>query len=280
MARYKIEYSSTNNYEDPVTDAVFEFNVVACQNDYQFCLQNKKENSLSEPIFSYENKYGFEVNRVRTVKTFKEITFKYQTIVDVTEKPLIFASVLSPKEENDLLLSTDFYIQNHIFIRKTHLTQLFQLPTNCPVFISGMSIYEYLITLNKWVNTTVVYQKKVTTVKTTALEVLKLGKGVCQDFVHLFLAICRTQKIPCRYVSGYLNHGDKYRGTSFMHAWVEAFVPELGWIGLDPTNDLLADYHFIKVCHGADYSECTPIKGILFTNGKQEMEYKVLVSEQ
>ncbi|MFN8437505.1 MAG: transglutaminase family protein [Cytophagales bacterium] len=280
MARYKIEYFSENSYDDTVTDAVFEFNVVACQDENQLSLISKKSNSLNEQPFIYDNKYGFEINRIRTNKSFKTFEFSYTAMVDVEENPVPASSLLDSKKEFELISSNEFYIDHHLFIRKTPLTYLIELPLGCPAFIKGMSYFEYLVQLNKWVFEYLNYEKDVTTVKTKAQDLVKLKKGVCQDFVHLFISLCRLQKLPARYVSGYINQGLNFKGDSFMHAWVEAFVPELGWVGFDPTNNLLVDYHFIKVSHGVDYSDCTPIKGVLYTNGPQAMNYKVLVAEQ
>jgi transglutaminase-like putative cysteine protease len=108
-------------------------------------------------------------------------------------------------------------------------------------------------------------------------EAIDLGKGVCQDFTHLFVAIARKNRIPCRYVSGYLNQGGGVVGAAAMHAWVEAFVPGNGWHGFDPTNNLLIDKNYIKTAHGVDYSDCSPIKGVLQTSGENHTKYQVKV---
>ena len=114
-----------------------------------------------------------------------------------------------------------------------------------------------------------------------ANEALGLKKGVCQDYAHIFIAMARANKIPARYVSGYLNQGKKFLGASFMHAWVEAYVPQLGWVGFDPTNNLLVDENFIKVSHGADYIDCTPVKGVIRrSSGETKSSYQVRVVEQ
>ena len=102
--------------------------------------------------------------------------------------------------------------------------------------------------------------------------------GVCQDFTHLFLAIARKHKIPARYTSGYLHQGNGFKGDSQMHAWVECYIPEKGWLGFDPTNDLIALENHVKVAHGKDYQDCAPIKGILHTaSAANQTEYSVEV---
>lgn len=107
------------------------------------------------------------------------------------------------------------------------------------------------------------YAPNTTSVTTHMNEVLESKQGVCQDFAHLMIGICRSLGIPTRYVSGYLYNGpdSHLRGAQASHAWVEVHVPGKGWYGLDPTNDTLADERHIKIATGRDYSDAAPITG-------------------
>jgi transglutaminase-like putative cysteine protease len=107
------------------------------------------------------------------------------------------------------------------------------------------------------------YAPNTTSVNTHMNEVLESKKGVCQDFAHLMIGICRSLGIPSRYVSGYLYNGpdSHLRGAQASHAWVEVHVPGKGWYGLDPTNDTLADERHIKIATGRDYNDAAPITG-------------------
>ena len=122
------------------------------------------------------------------------------------------------------------------------------------------------------------YAPGTTHVNTPLSEVLQNKQGVCQDFAHLMLAICRRQGIPARYVSGYLYTGgrplsqddrgddDASRGVSVrddaMHAWVECLLPDEQWRGFDPTNNLLTNDTYVKVHYGRDYGDVPPVKGV------------------
>lgn len=109
-------------------------------------------------------------------------------------------------------------------------------------------------------------------------EAILSGKGVCQDFAHTMIALLRHVRIPARYVSGYLYRGreDHDRSTpDATHAWVEVFMPHLGWIGLDPTNDLVAHHRHIRTALGRDYADVPPTHGIF--RGKTESELYVAV---
>lgn len=107
------------------------------------------------------------------------------------------------------------------------------------------------------------YAPNTTSVTTHMNEVLAAKTGVCQDFAHLMIGICRSLGIPARYVSGYLYNGpdSHLRGAQASHAWVEVHVPGKGWYGLDPTNDTLADERHIKIATGRDYNDAAPITG-------------------
>jgi transglutaminase-like putative cysteine protease len=107
-------------------------------------------------------------------------------------------------------------------------------------------------------------------------------RGVCQDFAHIMIALARMVGIPCRYVSGYLCHGDEpeigsdeRNAPSATHAWVEAFLPRLGWVGFDPTNDLVANDRHIRTALGRDYADVPPTHGVY--RGKTESELSVAV---
>jgi transglutaminase-like putative cysteine protease len=124
------------------------------------------------------------------------------------------------------------------------------------------------------------YQPAVTHAHTHMREVLKARAGVCQDFAHVMLGLCRALKIPARYVSGYLYNGpaDQLKGAQASHAWVEVYVLGHGWCGLDPTNDRLVDGHYVKVATGRDFGDVSPVKGTYRGTAKRELSVDVLVS--
>jgi transglutaminase-like putative cysteine protease len=124
------------------------------------------------------------------------------------------------------------------------------------------------------------YQSAVTHAHTHVREVLKTKAGVCQDFAHVMLGLCRSLKIPARYVSGYLYNGplEQLKGAQASHAWAEVYVLGHGWCGLDPTNNRLADGHYVKVATGRDFADVSPLKGTYRGTAKRELFVDVLVS--
>lgn len=115
--------------------------------------------------------------------------------------------------------------------------------------------------LMETVRTRVDYVVGATTVMTTAAEALAKGSGVCQDHAHVFISVARLLGLPARYVSGYLWQGSGETAPA-SHAWAEAHVPEFGWIGFDPANNVCPTENYVRVAIGLDYGEAAPVRGI------------------
>ncbi|MEW6306722.1 MAG: transglutaminase family protein [Verrucomicrobiota bacterium] len=124
------------------------------------------------------------------------------------------------------------------------------------------------------------YAPNSTHVHTHMAEVLQERRGVCQDFAHVMLGMCRALRIPARYVSGYLYNGpaEHLIGAQASHAWCEVYLPGIGWRGLDPTNDRQVDDHYVKVAHGRDYADIVPLKGTYKGTRDKTMAVEVQVT--
>ncbi len=125
------------------------------------------------------------------------------------------------------------------------------------------------------------YKAKSTHVDSPIDEAIQTRQGVCQDFAHIMIALVRKLRIPCRYVSGYLYHGSENKDRSMhdaTHAWVEALLPHLGWVGFDPTNRLVASDRHVRTAIGRDYADVPPTKGIFRGNASSELAVAVRVT--
>lgn len=115
--------------------------------------------------------------------------------------------------------------------------------------------------------------------QTTAEESFAAKAGVCQDHSHIFIGAARSMDIPARYVSGYLMMNDRIDQEA-THAWAEAFVEGLGWVGFDISNGISPDARYVRVATGRDYRDAAPVTGISFGNSKQVLEVDVSVEQQ
>jgi len=126
---------------------------------------------------------------------------------------------------------------------------------------------------------TVGYEKGRTDSDTSAEESAAAGRGVCQDHAHIFIGCARALGVPTRYVSGYLSM-DEVAVQEAGHAWAEAFVPELGWVGFDVSNGISPDARYVRVATGNDYREAAPITGISFGSGDNRLSVELQVLHQ
>ena len=123
------------------------------------------------------------------------------------------------------------------------------------------------------------YGSGATEVDTTAEEAIAAGKGVCQDHAHVFIAAARLLEIPARYVSGYLMMNDRVDQDA-THAWAEAWVQGLGWVGFDISNGISPDQRYVRVATGRDYRDAAPVTGISFGGAAQELTVDLAVEQQ
>jgi transglutaminase-like putative cysteine protease len=124
------------------------------------------------------------------------------------------------------------------------------------------------------------YIKGVTTVETTLDEIWKLKAGVCQDFAHILMEMLRLVQIPARYVSGYIcTYKNGLRGEGATHAWAEAYIPDYGWLGIDPTNNCIANETHIRLAVGRNFSDCSPVKGVYKGASGHKLEVAVSVDD-
>jgi transglutaminase-like putative cysteine protease len=138
-----------------------------------------------------------------------------------------------------------------------------------PSFSSGRPLLEAVHDLMRRVHTEFAYDPGYTTVSTPLAEVFASRRGVCQDFAHLAIACLRSLGLAARYVSGYLETApspgqEKLQGADNSHAWFSVFLPEVGWMDFDPTNNQVPQYQHITTAWGRDFGDVTPLKGVLY----------------
>jgi transglutaminase-like putative cysteine protease len=144
-----------------------------------------------------------------------------------------------------------------------------------PSFTPGRAVLEVIASLCHRIHTDFEYKPGSTSVTTTLAELMEKRHGVCQDFAHLAIACLRAVGLPARYVSGYLETDPppgkpKLTGVDGSHAWFSVFVPDAGWVDVDPTNDQFAGGRYIVTAVGRDYGDVSPMNGVIYTQGKTE----------
>ncbi|HVR01037.1 MAG TPA: transglutaminase family protein [Polyangia bacterium] len=145
-----------------------------------------------------------------------------------------------------------------------------------PSFAAGRPVVEAARALTARLHADFAYDSRATTIATPVDEVLRLRRGVCQDFAHVQIACLRALGVPARYVSGYLvtrppPGKPRLVGADASHAWLAVFVPDHGWLPLDPTNDVVPSEQHVTVAWGRDYSDVTPVRGVIMGGGRHDL---------
>jgi transglutaminase-like putative cysteine protease len=149
-----------------------------------------------------------------------------------------------------------------------------------PSFPAGRPLLEAVIDLTARIHADFMFDPDATTVATSLSEVFRLRRGVCQDFTRFEIACLRALGIPASYVSGYLETAPppgmpRRIGADASHAWLRFHCPGSGWIDVDPTNNLLPSTGHVTVAHGLDYSDVSPIRGVILGGGQHSLQVSV-----
>jgi transglutaminase-like putative cysteine protease len=152
-------------------------------------------------------------------------------------------------------------------------------------FMTGKSVYEATGDLTHRIYRDFEYKPGHTTIATPLSVVMQERKGVCQDFAHLAIACLRSIGLPARYVSGYIetispDGVEKLIGVDASHAWFSIFIPGMGWIDFDPTNNCLVSDRHITIGWGRDYADIAPLEGIILSSGSHELTVSVDVRRE
>jgi hypothetical protein len=278
MPVYSINYTSVNTYEPPFFGAVLEYLIFPLENPVQKVINKVIKINPETPTYFSKNINGFDILRCRLKKGLETFELHLEAKIEKQDINPFAINWLSVSEETELLNSIDNHVENYYFLQQGKFTS-FEDSWDFPVKSENESVFEFAQRVNKYVFDYIEYNKESLSIDNVLSDILIKRKGVCQDYAHLMIAIIRENKIPARYVSGYLDQGNNFEGSSAIHAWVEVQIPGAGWIGFDPTNNLIEDHHYIKISHGIDYSECSSLKGVIKSVGNNITSYNVKITE-
>lgn len=145
-----------------------------------------------------------------------------------------------------------------------------------PLFTPGRRLYDAVVELNQRIHDAFEYDPAATDVSTPLGRVMRERRGVCQDFAHVAIGCLRSVGLPARYVSGYLETippqgQERLEGADASHAWASVFVPDVGWLDFDPTNALLPGDRHVTLAWGRDFSDVSPLEGVVVGGGRHSL---------
>ena len=165
------------------------------------------------------------------------------------------------------------------FLRTTQLTEpdsaIRELADGCKAETTLAAMHRLMTAVRDRID----YRVGESEVTTPAAAALAAAAGVCQDHAHVFVAAARVLNVPARYASGYLSASLDGTDDAACHAWAEAFIPELGWVGFDPANRVCPTEAYIRLAGGLDYNEAAPIRGVRRDGGVEQLTVRVRVHQ-
>jgi transglutaminase-like putative cysteine protease len=279
MTTYRVMHTTTYSYDADVTGSFGQLYLRPRDLAWQRCLAHEVQID-PEPadLFRHVDLYGNTKSYFHVVKPHTELRVSAISMVDVSRHELDPQTLALPWEQARPLERTDLPDAWEA-ADFTFASPYVEIPDGIEAyaresFTPARPIGEAAIDLMRRVHADFTYKSGSTTLSTKVSELLKQRRGVCQDYAHFMVSGLRSLGLGGRYVSGYLAirpPADKPRpiGADASHAWVGCWVPNAGWLYLDPTNDRLCDETHTTVAWGRDYGDVAPVRGVIFTEAKK-----------
>ena len=281
MNFYSIRHLTRFRYSSPIKESIMETRMHPRSDASQHCLTFSLSVSPRCRVFSYRDHLGNNIQHFDIPGEHNQLVIVAESVVEQQPLPDV-PQFLAPEawsELDELIASGDYW--------EMLLPSTFAVETPAVTLLAqqmGVTRRDdplmLVLELNQRLFNYFEYVPSHTRVDSPIDEAIVSGKGVCQDFAHTMIALLRHVRIPARYVSGYLYRGreDHDRSTpDATHAWVEAFMPHLGWVGIDPTNNLVAHHRHIRTAVGRDYADVPPTHGVFRGNTASELYVAVQV---
>jgi transglutaminase-like putative cysteine protease len=262
-----VDHTTRFVYDASINEAYTELRLKPAHRDDQRCSSFSLATEPRATVSEYVDRFGNVVHHFDVLESHERLT------VTVHSEVWTPAGFISDDAMPSLIDRWDF-TQGTRFVPLEG--EIVELAATVP---PGTGDLHEALALMGAVRAAMTYEPGSTHVHTTADEALADGRGVCQDFAHVLLGICRLHGIPCRYVSGYLLDPQSDGDASASHGWVDVHVTGRGWVSLDPTHDREQDDHYVRVGVGRDYADVPPTRGVYKGTATEQLEVAVTIRE-
>jgi transglutaminase-like putative cysteine protease len=284
MTRYAIRHLTRFTYDTEASESVMELRLQPASDGRQQCLQFELQVQPRARVFAYVDALGNWVHHFDLPGKHRQLSITSRAFVQVDTAPAL-PNALPP----DSWQAVDSWVERGDDWDFRQPSRFAEWSEALLAFADslgplGQRDRDPLTTVTRAM--AAIYERfeyapRTTRVDSPIDEALAARRGVCQDFTHVLLAVLRRLRLPCRYVSGYIAPapGDRSGSTSVAtHAWVEVRLPEVGWIGVDPTNNIHAAERHIRVAIGRDYADVPPTRGVFKGGAASTLAVSVAVA--
>lgn len=272
--RYDVSYRTSIHYDDIVRGSQNEMRACPASDEYQQLIAYRVTTHPAARILAYHDYWGTRVDTFGVREPHVSLELMAEASVETMPRPLV---TVSPRvvELSDASFR-DQYVEYLSRSMHTEWDGDIASAAERIAAITGDDVVGIVLALHRFVHTSLQYTPGATYIGVDVNEVLAKAKGVCQDYAHLAVALCRSIGIPARYVSGYFFASSDATGADVdgdevkvqTHAWFEAAIPGWGWLALDPTNAQQVGQRHITIGHGRDYDDVPPVRGVFSGAGR------------
>jgi transglutaminase-like putative cysteine protease len=280
--QYTIRHVTRFTYEAPISESMMEARMQPCTDASQRCVRFGLSTTPPSRVKMYQDHDGNIVHHFNIPGRHSRLTVTAEAFVECRPpQPLPSGLGVDAWLHLDSATPTGRFwdeLNSSPFAHRTPLLDAFAEEIG---LVRGDDPLATVTRLMSDVHTRFEYSRKSTRVDSPIDDALSARRGVCQDFAHVFIALVRRLGIPCRYVSGYLFQrpdGTARSVDGATHAWVEAWLPGLEWVGFDPTHNTTAGERHIRVAVGRDYADVPPTRGVFKGSSAMKSELAVGVS--
>jgi len=287
---YQITHTTTYQYAEPVVLCHNEARLLPVNTPYQQCIDSHI--SIDPQPSDYRERRDYFGNQVAYFSIHSpHSSLRVTSVSHVNTTPISYdltaaddktwedvAGHLTNQRDEDSLEALQYKLNSPLIIANQEMASYAERS-----FLQGRPIIEAVHDLMERIHRDFTYDPQFSSIATPLLEVLKHRRGVCQDFAQLAIGCLRSMGLAARYVSGYIETlppagQPRLIGADASHAWFAVYVPTLGWIDFDPTNNQMPMDKHITVAIGRDYRDVTPLKGVIFGGGKHKLDVSVDVA--
>ena len=266
--RLRITHSTTYRYEPAATGVIQILRLTPGSHDGQYVAEWQIDVSSDSRLDMHEDAFG-NVTHVMTHGAIEDLT-------------ITVGGLIETHDTGGVLRGTDERFPPTLFLRQTALTTVNPAMEAFARQLRAESEDDtlgFLHSLMTQVNEHMTFDEDPTNSGTSAVEAFALKRGVCQDYAHVFIACARSGGVPARFVSGHFLRSDGTVNQAAGHAWAEAHVPDLGWVGFDPSNCICTTEAHARVAIGLDYLGAAPVRGTRYGGGTETLTVSVRVDQ-
>ena len=266
--RLRIAHTTTYRYEPAATGVIQILRMSPGSHDGQYVAEWQIDVSTDSRLDVHEDAFG-NVTHVLTHGPIEDLTIHVEGLIET-------------QDTGGVLRGSDERFPESLFLRSTELTAVNPAMAQFARELreeAGDDILGFLHSLLVQINEHMTFDENPTNSATSAAEAFTLKRGVCQDYAHIFIACARSGGIPARFVSGHFLRSDGVTNQQAGHAWAEAFVQDLGWVGFDAANGICTTDAHARVAVGLDYLGAAPIRGTRYGGGTETLTVKVRVEQ-